>query len=188
MKAKIDQERLRNLWKATGKTQGEIADELGMSRSTFALLCSNRKEYPHSQDEDTIKNIADFFLVDPKYLTGESDYMNAAHFISTAEDKMFEARCIGDMLIKLGIVTPLDDKKYMQLSAEGDHNSVFIDNPVHVDMNEIEYSMFTAYLAEQIRSACNNYARISVSHDIYGSHDFDQYSDITPDPLQKADQ
>lgn len=174
MKAKIVQKRLRQLWKDSGKTQKEISDEIWISRSTFSLLCSDKKEYPHALDEDTITRIANFFHVDPKYLTGESDYMNVAHFMTTSIDKYTEAQCIGEMLVRLGIVEPSEDKKYMRLSAKENSDSIFIHDPVYIDMNELEYSVFTTYLAEQIRSACDNYVKISSARKVYGFDDYDE--------------
>ena len=179
MKAKIVPERLRELYKlykAKGETQDSIANDLGMTRSTFCQMCNDN--YQHAQSEGTIKIIADYFHVDPKYLTGESDYMNLVHFVLDAGKKFSEAASIGDMLVKLGIVSLTDDNKYMRLSAKGNNDSIFIDNPTHIDMNEIEYSFFLAYLAEQIRSACDNYVKISVSHDTYGKHEYDNYSNF----------
>lgn len=178
MKARIDQERLRQLYiaykKAKGKTQLDIAADLEMSRTTFVQLCSNKKEYSHSLDEATIRKIAEYFKVDPNYLTGESDYMNVVHFMKASIDKYTEAQCIGEMLVRLGIVEPSEDKKYMRLSAKENSDSIFIHDPVCIDMNELEYSVFTTYLAEQIRSACDNYVKISSARKVYGFDDYDE--------------
>lgn len=182
MKSRIDQARLRELYKeyknATGKTQLDMAADLEMSRTTFVQLCSKDKEYKHSLDEATIQKIAKYFKVDPNYLTGESEFKNAAHFIFTSLDKLREARCIGEMLIGLGIVTPSEDKKFMRLSSKEDNDSIFMDAPIQIDMNIAEYSVFSAYLAEQIRIACDNYVKISSARKVYEFDCFDEESNF----------
>lgn len=73
--------RLKKLRKDSGKTQEELAPELGISRSTLGMYETGKRE----PDFEMLETIADFFNVDMNYLTGFSD--DPRDWEQTANDK-----------------------------------------------------------------------------------------------------
>lgn len=64
--------RIKSLRTEKGLSQQELADELGIGRSTLA----NYEQAKREPNFETLENIADFFNVDMNYLTGFSDIYN----------------------------------------------------------------------------------------------------------------
>lgn len=59
----------KRLRSASGLTQAEIAEKLGISRSTIGMYETGARE----PDFETLEKIADFFNVDTDYLLGRTD-------------------------------------------------------------------------------------------------------------------
>lgn len=63
-------ERLKELRKNKKLTQKEVAEKIGVARTTYAMYEQNRRE----PDNETFQKIADFFNVTTDYLLGRSNY------------------------------------------------------------------------------------------------------------------
>ncbi|MCM3291801.1 helix-turn-helix domain-containing protein [Paenibacillus sp. MER 180] len=61
-------ERLKTLRRISNKNQNEVADELGINRSTYGGYESGQRE----PDFETLKKIAEYFKVTTDYLLGFS--------------------------------------------------------------------------------------------------------------------
>lgn len=62
-------ERLKELRKNKKLTQKEVAEKIGVARTTYAMYEQNRRE----PDNETLQKIADFFNVTTDYLLGRTD-------------------------------------------------------------------------------------------------------------------
>jgi len=62
-------ERLKELRKNKKLTQKEVAEKIGVARTTYAMYEQNRRE----PDNETFQKIADFFNVTTDYLLGRTD-------------------------------------------------------------------------------------------------------------------
>lgn len=184
MAREIIGERLKKLLHDKKISQEKFAEMVGdIKRETINQICNNK--YKHTPSKKTLNNICNAldnlgYSGDVQgYLFGEIEYedlnpyKNFWDFFNKSIDKFSTHALVDNMLRESGIVTPTEDKKYMRLSAEGDNDSMFIDSPVYIDMNEAEYSVFTAYLSEQIRIACDNYVKITAARKVYGFDDLD---------------
>lgn len=62
-------ERLKELRKNKKLTQKEVAEKIGVARTTYAMYEQNRRE----PDNETLQKIADFYNVTTDYLLGRTD-------------------------------------------------------------------------------------------------------------------
>ncbi|PZM61859.1 helix-turn-helix domain-containing protein [Paenibacillus dendritiformis] len=74
------EERLKRLRGIKKKNQQEVADELGISRSTYSGYESGQRE----PDFDTLRMIADYFEVTTDYLLGVS--VSPPYILTTLSD------------------------------------------------------------------------------------------------------
>ena len=81
----IFSERLKNLRQSFSLTQPELADKIGVSRSTISMYEQGARE----PDFETLEAIADFFNVDMNYLTGKTvDIPDEIIILNRAAKKM----------------------------------------------------------------------------------------------------
>lgn len=122
-KNKFFAEKLKELRGAMGLTQGQLAENLCVSRSCISNY-ENGSRYP---DYDMIKRIADYFNVLVDYLLSTTDYCN----LPVERDKMGEyneisrrIECCGDKIDISGIsmskkIAIIEFSKYIINSDDG---------------------------------------------------------------------
>lgn len=106
-------ERLKQLRKASNKTQQQIADQLGISRAAYSHFENGRNE----PDKDTLVNLANIFDVTTDYLLGRNQTPQWASEDQNLElDKILESdagMAYGDM----GNITKEDREQINDLIA-----------------------------------------------------------------------
>lgn len=98
-------ERFKELRQKRHYSQRELADKLGMSKSSIAMYESGQRK----PDFEALEKIADFFNVDADYLLGRKDTTHQIMEINPTVD--YTAQLSEDNVKILEIYNNLDDEK-----------------------------------------------------------------------------
>lgn len=79
-------ERLKNLRKNLDKTQEDVATELGVTHGAYSHFENNRNE----PDSETLRKLADYFLVSTDYLLGRTDDPNSTYYAVETDKLILE--------------------------------------------------------------------------------------------------
>ncbi|MDO9492848.1 helix-turn-helix domain-containing protein [Acetobacterium sp.] len=80
--------RLKELRKNLDITQEEVATELGVTRGAYSHFENNRNE----PDSETLRKLADYFLVSTDYLLGRTDDPNSTYYAVETGKRIKELR------------------------------------------------------------------------------------------------